>query len=146
MSDRAIGLLRLNSLACQPPQERQLGRQQTKLCRLVRQYTQTKAATGASLPQFVKNAFDGFLRPRCSDCDHGAAGAAAQDRRSLMKLLTRRGVLVEWQGSSYLARSDADSDDARTLRAPQASASPGSALSRSGPSVCAVGCHPPCVS
>ena len=35
----------------------------------------------------------------------------------LMKLLTRRGVLIEEEdGSSYLADSDADSDEARTLR------------------------------
>ena len=34
-----------------------------------------------------------------------------------MKLLTRRGVLVEPQGSSYLADGDAESDDARALRA-----------------------------
>jgi len=40
----------------------------------------------------------------------------------LMKLLTRRGVLVEEQGSTYLADSDADSDDARTLRPLQAAA------------------------
>ena len=38
----------------------------------------------------------------------------------LMKLLTRRGVLVEEEGSSYLADGDADSDDARTLRPLQA--------------------------
>ena len=40
----------------------------------------------------------------------------------LMKLLTRRGVLVEEAGSSYLADGDADSDDARTLRPLQAAA------------------------
>ena len=40
----------------------------------------------------------------------------------LMKLLTRRGVLVEEQGSSYLADGDADSDGARTLRSLQAAA------------------------
>jgi hypothetical protein len=34
----------------------------------------------------------------------------------LMKLLTRRGVLVEEQGSTYLADGDAESDNARTLR------------------------------
>lgn len=34
----------------------------------------------------------------------------------LMKLLTRRGVLVEEEGSTYMADSDADSDEARTLR------------------------------
>ncbi len=37
-----------------------------------------------------------------------------------MKLLTCRGVLVEEEGSSYLADGDADSDDARTLRSLQA--------------------------
>lgn len=41
----------------------------------------------------------------------------------LMKLLTRRGVLIEDdEGSTYLADSDADSDDARTLRPLQAAA------------------------
>ncbi len=42
----------------------------------------------------------------------------------LMKLLTLRGVLVEEEGSSYLADSDGDSDDARTLRPLQAAAWP----------------------
>ena len=40
----------------------------------------------------------------------------------LMKLLARRGMLVEEQGSSYLADGDADSDGARTLRRLQAAA------------------------
>ena len=40
----------------------------------------------------------------------------------LMKLLTRRGVLVEEEGSSHLADSDADADDARALRPLQAAA------------------------
>ena len=40
----------------------------------------------------------------------------------LMKLLTRRGVLVEDEGATYLAGGDAESDDARTLRPPQAAA------------------------
>ncbi len=40
----------------------------------------------------------------------------------LMKLLTRRGVLLEEQGSTYLADGDADSDDARALRPLQAAA------------------------
>ena len=40
----------------------------------------------------------------------------------LMKLLTRRGVLVEEEGSTYLADGDADSQDARTLRPLQAAA------------------------
>ena len=40
----------------------------------------------------------------------------------LMKLLTRRGVLVEEEGATYLADGDADSDDARTLRPLQAAA------------------------
>jgi len=34
----------------------------------------------------------------------------------LMKVLTRRGVLVEEQGQTYMADDDADSDEARTLR------------------------------
>jgi hypothetical protein len=38
----------------------------------------------------------------------------------LMKLLTRRGVLVDEEGSTYLADSDAESDDARALRPLQA--------------------------
>ncbi len=40
----------------------------------------------------------------------------------LMGLLTRRGVLVEEQGSTYLADDDGDSDEARTLRPLQAAA------------------------
>ena len=39
-----------------------------------------------------------------------------------MKLLTRRGVLVEEEGSTYMADSDADSDEARVLRPLQAAA------------------------
>ena len=40
----------------------------------------------------------------------------------ILKLLTRRGALVEEQGSTYMADHDADSDDARTLRPLQAAA------------------------
>jgi hypothetical protein len=40
----------------------------------------------------------------------------------MMKLLTRRGVLVEEQGSTYMADNDGDADDARTLRPLQAAA------------------------
>ena len=40
----------------------------------------------------------------------------------LMKLLTRRGVLVEVEGSTYMADDDGDSDEARTLRPLQAAA------------------------
>ncbi len=40
----------------------------------------------------------------------------------LMKLLTRKGVLVEEQGSTYMADDDADSDEARVLRPLQAAA------------------------
>jgi len=40
----------------------------------------------------------------------------------MMKLLTRRGALVEEQGSTYMADNQADSDDARTLRPLQAAA------------------------
>ena len=50
----------------------------------------------------------------------------------LMKLLTRRGVLVE-EGSSYLADGDADSDEARTLRPLQAAAWPCRPRRASGP-------------
>ena len=39
-----------------------------------------------------------------------------------MKLLTRRGVLVEEEGSTYLADNDGDSDEARALRPLQAAA------------------------
>ena len=39
-----------------------------------------------------------------------------------MKLLTRRGVLVEEEGSTYVADKDGDSDEARTLRPLQAAA------------------------
>ena len=37
----------------------------------------------------------------------------------MMKLLTRRGALVEEQGATYMADGDSDSDDARTLRRPR---------------------------
>ena len=40
----------------------------------------------------------------------------------LMKLLTRRGVLVEEMGQTYLAEPDAGGDEARTLRPLQAAA------------------------
>jgi hypothetical protein len=40
----------------------------------------------------------------------------------LMKLLTRRGVLIEEMGQTYLAEADADGDEARTLRSLQAAA------------------------
>ena len=39
-----------------------------------------------------------------------------------LKLLTRRGVLVEEEGSTYMADNDGDSDEARTLRPLQAAA------------------------
>ena len=39
-----------------------------------------------------------------------------------MKLLTRRGVLIEEQGQTYMADNDSDSDEARTLRPLQAAA------------------------
>ena len=40
----------------------------------------------------------------------------------MMKLLTRRGVLVEEEGSTYMADNDGDSDEARMLRPLQAAA------------------------
>ncbi|MBC7941459.1 MAG: transposase [Chitinophagaceae bacterium] len=40
----------------------------------------------------------------------------------MMKLLTRRGVLVEEEGSTYMADGDSDSDEARVLRPLQAAA------------------------
>ena len=52
----------------------------------------------------------------------------------MMKLLTRRGVLVEKEGLTYMADNDGDSDQARTLRPLQAA--PGQ---RPGPSP-----GPPC--
>ena len=39
-----------------------------------------------------------------------------------MKLLASRGVLVEEEGSTYIANNDSDSDEARTLRPLQAAA------------------------
>jgi len=39
-----------------------------------------------------------------------------------MKLLTRRGVLVEERGQTYIADNEGDSDEARTLRPLQAAA------------------------
>ena len=39
-----------------------------------------------------------------------------------MKLLTRRGALVEEEGSTYVADNDGDSDEARVLRPLQAAA------------------------
>ena len=40
----------------------------------------------------------------------------------MMKLLTRRGVLVEEEGFTYMADGDSDSDEARVLRPLQAAA------------------------
>ena len=40
----------------------------------------------------------------------------------LISLLTRRGVLVEEEGSTYVADNDGDSDEARVLRPLQAGA------------------------
>ena len=51
----------------------------------------------------------------------------------LMKLLTRKGVLVEEQGQTYLADDDADSDEGRTLRPLQAAAWPCRPRRASGP-------------
>ena len=34
----------------------------------------------------------------------------------MMKLLTRRGVLIEEQGQTYMAHDDSDPDEARVLR------------------------------
>ena len=52
-----------------------------------------------------------------------------------MKLLTRRGVLVEEEGSTYVADNDADSDEARTLRPLQAAAWPCRPRRASGPAL-----------
>jgi hypothetical protein len=101
--------------------------EQTTLYRLVQQHTasfiaHTEAATGSQLPRFIKDELDaflecgilahGFLRLRCGECGH--------DR--LLALLTRRGVLLEDDGQSYLAESDTDAEEARTLRPLQAGA------------------------
>ena len=51
----------------------------------------------------------------------------------LMKMLTRRGVLVKEQGATYLAHGDADSDDARALRPLHAAAWPCRPRRASGP-------------
>ena len=51
----------------------------------------------------------------------------------LMKLLTRRGVLVEEEGSTYMADNDGDSYEARTLRPLQAAAWPCRPRRASGP-------------
>ena len=50
-----------------------------------------------------------------------------------MKLLTRRGVLVEEDGSTYMADNDGDSDEACTLRPLQAAAWPCRPRRASGP-------------
>ena len=39
-----------------------------------------------------------------------------------MKLLTRRGVLIEEQGRTYMADNDSETDEARALRPLQAGA------------------------
>ena len=70
--------------------------EQTTLYRLVQQHAQTffaqaEEATGASLPQFIKDEFDaflecgilahGFLRLRCADCGHDKLVAFSCKRR-----------------------------------------------------------------
>ncbi len=70
--------------------------EQTTLYRLVQQNAQTffaqaEEATGASLPQFIKDEFDaflecgilahGFLRLRCADCGHDKLVAFSCKRR-----------------------------------------------------------------
>ena len=40
----------------------------------------------------------------------------------MMKLLTRKGLLVKEQGQTYMAGDDGDSDEARVLRPLQAAA------------------------
>ena len=51
----------------------------------------------------------------------------------MMKLLTRRGVLIEEQGQTYMADNDDDSDEARALRPLQAAAWPCRPRRASGP-------------
>jgi len=70
--------------------------EQATLYRLVQQhaqtfFAQTEEATGASLPQFIKDEFDaflecgilahGFLRLRCGDCGHDKLVAFSCKRR-----------------------------------------------------------------
>ena len=50
-----------------------------------------------------------------------------------MKLLTRQGVLIEEEGSIYVADNDGDSDEARSLRPLQAAAWPCRPRLASGP-------------
>lgn len=59
---------------------------------------------------------DGVYRP-------GADGAPVfTEVTRTMKMLTRRGVLLEEQGRTYMADNDSDSDEARALRPLQAAA------------------------
>ena len=73
-----------------------VGLPQTTLYRLVQQhaqtfFAQTEEATGASLPQFIKDEFDaflecgilahGFLRLHCGDCGHDKLVAFSCKRR-----------------------------------------------------------------
>jgi hypothetical protein len=53
----------------------------------------------------------------------------------LMKMLTRRGVLVEDMGQTWLAEPDAGGEDARTLRPLQAAAVPCRPRRASGPAL-----------
>jgi hypothetical protein len=52
-----------------------------------------------------------------------------------MKMLTRRGVLVEEMGQAWLAEPDADGEEARTLRPLQAAAMPCRPRRASGPAL-----------
>ena len=53
----------------------------------------------------------------------------------LMKMLTRRGVLVEEMGQTWLAEPDADGEESRTLRPLQAAAMPCRPRRASGPAL-----------
>jgi hypothetical protein len=75
---------------------------------------------------------DGVYRCHADGVTEFIEGAAPTEERlhellqtviaRLMTLLTRRGVLVEDDGQSYLAESETDSEEARTLRPLQAGA------------------------
>jgi hypothetical protein len=53
----------------------------------------------------------------------------------LMKMLTRRGVLVQEMGQAWLAEPDADGEESRTLRPLQAAAMPCRPRRASGPAL-----------
>ncbi len=98
--------------------------EQTTLYRLVQQHaasfiTHTEASTGMNrcgpdgLPVFVESP---------APTDEALQAVLHKFITRTMKLLTRRGVLVEEEGSTHMADNDGDSDEARALRSLQAAA------------------------